>query len=115
MTQPVSTNAIQCRRKNARRGQYRFCARSLPTTAPGGGQSVLSPYSVSTALGMTCPGRAGDVETQMADALHLLLPQEALHPAFAKLEALLRDIQANGDVQLKRRKRTLAPYRVSLS
>ena len=40
MTQPVSTNRIDAAQEH-RRGKYGFCARSLPTIAPGGGQSVL--------------------------------------------------------------------------
>jgi serpin B len=64
------------------------------------GNLFFSPYSISTALAMTYAGARGDTETQMAQALHFDLGEEALHPAFAALQALLDAIQASGDVQL---------------
>ena len=51
-----------------------------------GGNLFYSPYSISLALAMTYAGARGETERQMADTLHLLLPQERLHPAFNALD-----------------------------
>ncbi len=64
------------------------------------GNLFFSPYSISTALAMTYAGARGDTEAQMARVLHFELGQEALHPAFAALEAELNAVQGGGDVQL---------------
>ena len=64
------------------------------------GNLFFSPYSISTALAMTYAGARGNTETQMAQALHFDLDQEALHSAFADLEAHLAQIQAKGDIAL---------------
>ena len=64
------------------------------------GNLFFSPYSISTALAMTYAGARGSTESQMAQVLHFLLDQEQLHPAFARLEASLRDVQKKGRVQL---------------
>ena len=63
------------------------------------GNLFFSPYSISTALAMTYAGARGNTETQMAQALHFLLEQEQLHPAFALLEARLGDVERKGHVQ----------------
>ncbi|MBN1135598.1 MAG: SRPBCC domain-containing protein [Anaerolineae bacterium] len=65
------------------------------------GNLFFSPYSISAALAMTYAGARGNTEIQMAQALHFLLAQEELHPAFALLEAKLGDIGRRGDVQIK--------------
>ncbi len=46
------------------------------------GNLFFSPYSISTALGMTQAGAAGETASQMAATLHFDLPTERLHPAF---------------------------------
>jgi serine protease inhibitor len=61
----------------------------------------FSPYSISTALAMTCAGARGNTEAQMTQALHFLLDREQLHPAFALLEAKLAGIGRKGHVQLR--------------
>jgi serpin B len=45
-----------------------------------------SPYSMSLALAMTYAGARGETEQQMANALHFILPQDRLHPAFNSLD-----------------------------
>jgi serpin B len=49
------------------------------------GNLFLAPYSISTALTLTSAGARGATAEQMARALHLALPPERLHPAFATL------------------------------
>jgi serpin B len=45
-----------------------------------------SPYSISLALAMTYAGARGETERQMSRALHFVLSQERLHPAFNGLD-----------------------------
>jgi len=52
----------------------------------GNGNLFYSPYSISLALAMTYAGARGETEGQMAEALHFLLSQERLHPAFNALD-----------------------------
>ena len=49
------------------------------------GNIFYSPHSISLALAMTYAGARGETAKQMADTLHYLLPQSALHPAFNNL------------------------------
>jgi len=60
----------------------------------GSGNIFFSPYSISTALGMTYAGAEGQTETEMAEVLHFSLPQETLHSAFSSL----RDELVTGDL-----------------
>ena len=62
---------------------------------------LFSPYSISTALAMTYAGARGDTEIQIAQALHFLLDQKQLHPAFALLEEKLGEVEKKGNVQLR--------------
>jgi serpin B len=65
------------------------------------GNLFFSPYSISTALAMTYAGARGDNEIQIAQALHFLLGQKQLHPAFALLETKLGEVGKKGHVQLR--------------
>ena len=56
------------------------------------GNLFFSPYSISTALGMTYAGARGETAEQMATTLHFGKDQEKLHPAFSQLIK-----QINGD------------------
>ena len=53
------------------------------------GNLFFSPHSISLALTMAYAGARGETERQMADTLHLLLPENRLHPAFNTLELRL--------------------------
>lgn len=57
------------------------------------GNLFFSPYSVSSALAMTCAGARGQTESEMTNALHFNLPPEKLHPAFKALTARLESLQ----------------------
>ena len=46
----------------------------------------LSPHSISLALAMTYAGAKEETKAQMAEALHFLLDDDELHPAFNKLD-----------------------------
>ena len=64
------------------------------------GNMFFSPYSISTALAMTCGGARGETEIQMAQTLHFTLLGDRLHPAFASLAADFRAAQASGNLRL---------------
>ena len=49
-----------------------------------------SPYSISEALAMTYAGARGETEKDMAEALHFILSQDRLHPAFNSLDLQLK-------------------------
>jgi serpin B len=49
------------------------------------GNKFFSPYSISTALGMTYAGARGNTAKEMAQTLHFTLGNERLHPAFGEL------------------------------
>ena len=49
----------------------------------------FSPYSISLCLAMAYAGARGETERQMAEALRFALPQDRLHPAFARLSLAL--------------------------
>lgn len=48
---------------------------------------ISSPFSISQAFGMLMVAARENTADQMADTLHYSLPQDALHPAFAALNA----------------------------
>jgi len=53
------------------------------------GNLFFSPYSISTALGMTYGGARGETAQEMARTLHFTLDQARLHPAFGEIQAML--------------------------
>jgi serpin B len=57
------------------------------------GNLFFSPFSVSTAFGMTYGGARGETAAEMAKGLHFTLPPERLHPAFA---GVLWDLASRG-------------------
>jgi serpin B len=59
------------------------------------GNIFYSPYSISLALAMTYGGAKGYTAAQMADTMHYLLSQSALHPAFNNLGIELAKRGAN--------------------
>ena len=64
------------------------------------GNLFFSPYSISTALAMTCAGARGDTEVQMRGVLHFTMGRKALHQAFSRLLEDLNAIQEKGDIAL---------------
>jgi serpin B len=52
----------------------------------GGGNLILSPYSISLALAMTYAGARGETEAQMADVLHFAQGQTPTHNSFNALD-----------------------------
>lgn len=64
------------------------------------GNLLYSPYSISTALAMTYAGARGQTEREMAEVLHFLSDQDALHSSLSELQAHMNEIQERGHVQL---------------
>ena len=65
------------------------------------GNLFFSPYSISSALAMTCAGARGQTEMEMTNTLHFNLPSEKLHPAFKALTARLDGLQRWNRIALK--------------
>lgn len=64
--------------------------RQLTASAQQSGENLFfSPLSISVALAMTYAGARGATADGMANALHFILPQERLHPAFGWLDLQL--------------------------
>lgn len=49
------------------------------------GNRFLSPFSIRSALGMACAGAKGATAAQMRDALHVSMPDKAMHEGSAEL------------------------------
>ena len=70
------------------------------------GNLFLSPFSISTAFGMTYAGAAGQTAEEMANVLHFPLPQERLHPTFGALVRSLDRGTTLGGYELRVANRT---------
>jgi serpin B len=81
-------------------GNTQFAADLYGQLRAQAGNLCFSPYSISTALAMTCGGARGETEKQMARTLHFNLATDKLPPAFAALAANLGAVQQQGRVQL---------------
>jgi serine protease inhibitor len=71
-----------------------------------GGNLFVSPFSISTAFGMTYAGAAGRTAEEMASVFHFPLPQERLHPTFGALVRSLDRGIALGGYELRVANRT---------
>jgi len=65
------------------------------------GNLFFSPYSISVALAMTYAGARENTARQMSQTLRFSLDPQLLHAAFEKLEARLKALQKEGNVQLE--------------
>ena len=64
------------------------------------GNLFFSPYSISSALGMTYAGARENTAKEMADVLHFPLDQTQLHPAFQRLNEELASHARNSGQKL---------------
>jgi serpin B len=71
---------------------FYYALRNAPSKQ--GKNLFFSAYSIENALAMTWAGARGQTEAQMADTLHLNLPQERFHPT---LNALNIDLNSRDD------------------
>jgi serine protease inhibitor len=83
-------------------------ARSSPDVPPGAiiirKESVptvfFSPYSIASALAMTCAGARGTTAQEMEHALHWAAEQKGTHENWAALRSRLKEAQTAGPVRL---------------
>ncbi len=68
--------------------------RQIASTGPGG-NLVLSPYSIQTALAMTYAGASGTTRAEMAKVLHFEGDEAALHSSFQALAQSLAQTATN--------------------
>src|SRR5262249_24376074 len=64
------------------RGNNAFALELYTRLRSGDGDRFLSPWSISTALAMTCAGGRGATAAEMTRTLHFDLPPAQLHEAF---------------------------------
>jgi serpin B len=76
-------------------GMHRFAAAAYRQLAPSGGNLILSPFSISTALSMLLDGARGQTAAGIAATLGQPHPGPGYHAAVAAIEAELVK-QANG-------------------
>lgn len=71
--------------KNLVQGNNAFAMKMYRELDASEGNLFFSPYSISSALGMTYAGARGTTAKEMKSALHFSLDQKALPPAFKRL------------------------------
>src|SRR5436309_2482445 len=81
-------------RKAVAENNNRFAVELYGRLREKDGNLFFSPYSISTALGMTYGGARGDTADEMAKTLHFALPAERQHQAFGEL---IKEINAGGE------------------
>jgi serine protease inhibitor len=102
--QPVAVDAIQERQlareveadaKPLVEANNRFAFDLYARLRDEPGNLFLSPFSISTAFGMTYAGAAGQTAEEMANVFHIPLPQERFHPTFG---ALVRSLDRGSEL-----------------
>ncbi|MRR54877.1 MAG: serpin family protein [Deltaproteobacteria bacterium] len=86
LAEPVSGAA---ERENIVQGNNAFALKMYRELGVPEGNLFFSPFSISSALGMTYAGARGDTAKEMKSVLHFSLDQSALPPAFKSLNSQL--------------------------
>ena len=81
-------------------GNTAFALQLYGTLRSTGGNLALSPYSISSALAMTCAGARGETARQMEQALHFDQSKTDLHPLFGRLDTALKAAQGNNELNI---------------
>ena len=81
-------------------GNTTFAVKLYRELGTAEGNLFFSPYSISSALGMTYAGARENTAREMKDALHFELEQRELHPAFKKLNQELVTSARKADQKL---------------
>jgi len=77
--------------------------------AAGGGNLVVSPWSIESALAMTWAGAEGPTKTEMQTVLHLPADEAAVHAGFASLAADLSALARKSEERVLAAKKTGGP------
>jgi serpin B len=90
LTVPFATsieafNSGQSLRENIVKGNTAFAVQSYRELGAKEGNLFFSPYSISSAMGMTYAGARGNTAREMKEVLNLNLGQAELHSAFKEL------------------------------
>jgi len=88
---PISFNSNPLDWQPTVEGNTQFALALYEKLRTEDGNLCFSPYSISSALGMTYAGARGGTEAQMAQALHFT-EQTETHRAFAQLRARMEEI-----------------------
>lgn len=83
LQEPVQVNSADL--QELVKGNNEFAFDLYARLAKKEGNKFFSPYSISTALGMTYAGARENTAKEMAQTLHFTLDNERLHPAFGEL------------------------------
>lgn len=89
LAQPASDLS---QRENIVQGNNAFAMKMYQELGASDGNLFFSPYSISSALGMTYAGARGTTAEEMKSTLHFSLDQKALPPAFKRLN---KELAAN--------------------
>lgn len=81
-------------------GNNRFAFELYQRLASEEGNVFFSPYSISSALGMTYAGARNQTAEQMAKTLHFDLVNQRLHPAFSALQKQLNQKREHPNFEL---------------
>jgi serpin B len=93
------TNPVleECQLTALAAGNNAFAADLYQALQNGGSNLFFSPYSISLALAMTYGGARGDTAEEMAETLHLTLPEAGVHNGFNALDLALASRNNEGD------------------
>ncbi len=97
---PVTVFATDPNVRSLVQGNNRFAGELYQQLAVKEGNQFISPYSISTALGMTYLGARGETAGQMAATLHFAGEQSATAATFGKLQQQLNAIQDMENIEL---------------
>jgi serine protease inhibitor len=102
MTAPLSSLHARAedQAKELVRGNTEFAVDLYQRERAGNGNLFFSPYSISSALGMTYAGARGQTEKEMARVLHFGSNPATVHAGFRKLNDRVKEIGSGGKVSL---------------
>ena len=96
-TSVVASPSEQSLRESLVNGNTAFAVQAYRQLGATEGNLFFSPFSVSSALGMTYAGAFGNTAKEMKEALYFQLDQTKLHPAFKSLnKELVATAQKSG-------------------
>lgn len=95
-----SSALLSVPKENLVKGNTAFAMQMYRELGAKEGNLFFSPYSVSTALGMTYAGARKNTAKEMANVLHFQMVQKKLHPMFKELGRELNDTERESGQKL---------------